>query len=130
MNSRFCWSNLSAAEGVIPMDVDPSETQLWKLAFAEEHCENTAQSKARDKLISDLCRLDAYVDPLLKKIPEDCKWLTLHDITHARQLWAVASELCGKNYPINPSEGFVLGAAFLIHDAGLTAATYPSDSMV
>jgi hypothetical protein len=26
---------------------------------------------------------------------------------------------------MNPAEGFVLGAAFLIHDAGLTAAAYP-----
>jgi hypothetical protein len=26
------------------MDVDPSETQLWKLAFAEEHCENPSNN--------------------------------------------------------------------------------------
>src|SRR5262249_1732025 len=41
------------------------------------------------------------------------------------QLWDVASKICGSDYPLNPLEGFVLGAAFLIHDAGLTAAAYP-----
>ena len=107
------------------MDVETSETQLWKSAFSDKHCENEAQRKGRNALISELGKLDTYVEPLLKKIPEDCKGLTLHDIRHARQLWAVASELCGSSYPINPSEGFVLGAAFLVHDAGLTVATHP-----
>ncbi len=49
----------------------------------------------------------------------------MHDISHVHQLWSVASEICGNDYPINPLEGFVLGAAFLIHDAGLTASAYP-----
>jgi Histidine kinase-, DNA gyrase B-, and HSP90-like ATPase len=42
------------------------------------------------------------------------------------QLWDVASEICGRRYPLNPLEGFVLGAAFLVHDSGLTAAAYPN----
>src|ERR1700693_6255779 len=99
------------------MDVDPRETSLWKAAFANKHCQTVARKAARAHLLSQLQRLEVHVTDLLSKIPEECKALTLHDITHVHQLWDVASRLCGPRYAINPLEGFVLGASFLIHDA-------------
>lgn len=57
---------------------------------------------------------------LLDKIRPDFPNLTIHDITHVDSLWTVADAIIGDNYPINPLEGYVLGIAFLIHDAALS----------
>ncbi len=96
---------------------------LWKAAFCGADL-SSDQRAARNKLKVALDDLEEHVKVLLTKIPEDCRGLTVHDISHIHQLWDVASTICGPEYPINPLEGFVLGAAFLIHDAGLTAAAY------
>jgi len=50
--------------------------------------------------------------------------LTVHDITHLDALWRVADEIAGPDYPLNPAEAFVLGGAFLLHDAAHVLATY------
>lgn len=57
---------------------------------------------------------------LLNKIRNDFKNLTVHDITHVDSLWNVADTIIGKDYPINPLEGYILGIAFLIHDVALS----------
>ncbi|MGO8036146.1 HD domain-containing protein [Rhizobium leguminosarum] len=44
---------------------------------------------------------------------------TVHDITHADTLWEYSELIAGPSYPLNPVEAFVLGAAFLVHDAGM-----------
>lgn len=64
------------------------------------------------------------VESLLKIIPADCKDLTIHDITHLDALWEMASLLVGDNSDLNPAETFVLGAAILLHDAGLSVASF------
>ncbi|MFF7063052.1 hypothetical protein [Pseudomonas sp. NPDC008258] len=51
--------------------------------------------------------------------------LTVHDITHVDALWWTASEIIGPDYEVNPAEAFVLGGAFLLHDAGHCIAAYP-----
>lgn len=106
----------------------PENTSLWKAAFNKKPKETEEARTAREKLRLALESLRARVADILTKIPEDCKGLTLHDVAHADQLWDVASTICGPAYPINPAEGFVLGAAFLLHDAALTAAAYPGGS--
>jgi hypothetical protein len=100
-------------------------TVLWRAAFGQSHERNEQEATARNDLLTALRSLETRVVPILGLIPESCKGLTLHDIGHVHQLWSVASEICGPDYPMNPLEGFVLGTAFLIHDAGLTAAAYP-----
>lgn len=100
-------------------------TELWRTAFGESHQQTEQEVTACNDLVTALRSLESKVVPILERIPESCRGLTLHDITHVHQLWSVASEICGPDYPINPLEGFVLGAAFLIHDAGLTAGAYP-----
>ena len=57
---------------------------------------------------------------LLGKIRKDFPNLTMHDITHVDSLWKVADVIIGDKYDINPLEGYVLGVAFLIHDAALS----------
>jgi hypothetical protein len=101
------------------------ETGLWKRAFHSELI-SSAERDACARLTSTLAEIDAQVGDLLSRIPESCRHLTVHDIRHIHQLWDVASTICGEEYAINPLEGFILGVAFLIHDAGLTAAAYPN----
>jgi hypothetical protein len=50
--------------------------------------------------------------------------LTVHDITHLDALWRVADQIAGPDYPLNPAEAFVLGGAFLLHDAAHVLAAY------
>lgn len=61
--------------------------------------------------------------PILDQISKDFPNLTRHDITHVDALWNVGSVIVGDSYEINPLEGFVLGCAFLVHDAALSYVT-------
>jgi hypothetical protein len=107
------------------VSADYRVTTLWTTAFGDAALKSPEQKSARDDLLAALRKLDERIAPLLSKVDASCRDLTIHDISHVYQLWSVASEICGPDYPLNPLEGFVLGAAFLIHDAGLTAAAYP-----
>ena len=60
------------------------------------------------------------------EIPRDLKQLTAHDITHIDALWQIADLIVGDKYPLTPTEAFVLGGAFLLHDLGLALASYPA----
>ncbi|MFJ9449127.1 ATP-binding protein [Herbaspirillum sp. NPDC101397] len=51
--------------------------------------------------------------------------LTLHDVTHLDTLWHVADKLLGADFEINPAEAYVLGMAFLLHDAATSSFAYP-----
>lgn len=50
---------------------------------------------------------------------------TVHDISHLDALWDYADLILGDNFPLTPAEGFLLGAAFMLHDAGMSIAAYP-----
>ena len=45
---------------------------------------------------------------------------------HLDALWETASTIAGPLYPVNPAEGYVFGAAILLHDAGMALASYPN----
>ena len=94
----------------------------WKLAQKTSLWRRTLGST--DAHVAPL--RDSFLDArknaefLLDKIRYDFENLTVHDITHVDSLWNVADTIIGKDYPINPLEGYVLGIAFLIHDAALS----------
>lgn len=89
------------------------DTSLWKRTLGKE-----------DKNVEPL--RESYLDArknaefLLGKIRNDFPNLTVHDITHVDSLWNVADVIIGEKYDINPLEGYILGVAFLIHDAALS----------
>ena len=93
------------------------ETTLWKNAFCAK---NDGYDEKRRYLEQsfDSARLNSV--GLLDRIRIDFPSLTVHDITHVDSLWQVASVIVGPNYPLNPLEGYVLGCAFLLHDAALS----------
>ena len=99
------------------------DTSLWGKAF--DIREDDDQTDERLRLRTALLTMREQVKALVAHIPSDCKELTVHDITHLDALWESADLLCGANLELNPAECFVLGAAILIHDAGLTSIAYP-----
>ncbi|MEV0910122.1 HD domain-containing protein [Streptomyces hokutonensis] len=49
---------------------------------------------------------------------------TVHDISHVDALWETADLVCGRQVTLNPAEAYVLGCAFVLHDAAMGAAAY------
>jgi hypothetical protein len=49
---------------------------------------------------------------------------TVHDISHVDALWETADLVCGDEVTLNPPEAYVLGCAFVLHDAAMGAAAY------
>lgn len=97
--------------------MDYTKTSLWENTLGLTDQENLKEiSVLRDSFES--ARKNASL--LLGKIRNDFPNLTVHDISHVDDLWQVASVIIGKNYDVNPLEGFVLGCAFLMHDAVLS----------
>lgn len=93
--------------------MDYQKTSLWKrtLGMDDEHVKPLKESFLDTRKNAEF---------LLDKIRDDFPNLTVHDITHVDSLWNVADTIIGEDYPINPLEGYVLGIAFLIHDAALS----------
>ena len=98
-----------------------TETSLWLKGFTSD----LAQEGQISSLKSALLKMREQVAYLVGEIAIDLKAFTVHDITHLDALWGVASEIAGGEYPINPTEAFVLGGAILLHDAGMSSAAYP-----
>lgn len=94
-----------------------TETFLWKHSLGNKEYQHnmliTQLHDAYDRVHTNA----AYV---LDKIRVDFPNLTVHDISHVDGLWQVGSVIVGQGYDINPLEGFVLGCAFLLHDAVLS----------
>lgn len=92
-------------------------TTLWKTAFEKK---NDGYDVTREELKNCFLAARNNAKELLDKIRTDFPSLTIHDITHVDGLWQVASVIAGENYDLNPLEGFILGCAFLMHDAALS----------
>lgn len=97
------------------------QTSLWKNAFDPK---NDGLDEPRFKLKSAYQEFRARVEILLQQIHKELPALTRHDITHVDSLWRVASEIAGPDFDLNPAEAFVLGGAFLLHDAAHCRAAF------
>ena len=92
------------------------DTSLWKRTLG-------LNDPNVEPLRNSFLRAREHAEFLLGKIRIDFPNLTVHDITHVDSLWNVADTIIGPNYPINPLESYILGIAFLIHDAALSYDT-------
>jgi hypothetical protein len=104
------------------MDNNYEHTSLWQTAFAPK---DDGCNERRGRLIAAYKEFRSRVSDLLQLIHSELPGLTVHDITHVDKLWDVASEIAGPSYLLNPSEAFVLGGAFLLHDAAHCRAAFP-----
>jgi hypothetical protein len=64
-------------------------------------------------------------EQLAKEIPQSLRNFTVHDVSHLDALWETADLFAAELVSLNPLEGFVFGAAVLLHDLGLALAAYP-----
>lgn len=101
--------------------VDYKKSPLWEQAFHSKKDDLTPQ---RNLLETAFDQFRARVSLLVSQINKDMPLLTVHDITHIDALWWTASEIAGPKYPLNPAEAFILGGAFLLHDAAHCMAAY------
>ena len=101
---------------------DYEQTSLWQAAFSKKSDNLDSQREKLSRAYEDFRERVAL---LLTQIQRELPALTLHDITHIDALWRVASEIAGPDFPLNPAEAFVLGGAFLLHDAAHCRAAFP-----
>ena len=94
-------------------------TELWRRAFKEE-----ATSESVSRLANSLRGIRRSVKLLTGRVARSLPELTIHDVTHLDALWEVASKVAGSDFPLNPLEAYVFGAAVLLHDAGLSFEAY------
>lgn len=97
------------------------QSPLWLAAFCPV---GDDYGQERKQLAEAYRAFRERVAKLLQLIAAELPALTVHDITHVDALWHVASEIAGPNYPLNPAEAFVLGGAFLLHDAAHCRAAF------
>lgn len=95
------------------------ETILWKKSFVNIQPQHKDWSIYLEK---EYEKARENISGILKKIRDDFPQLTIHDITHTDALWQTGSVIAGDSIDMNPLEGFVLGCAFLMHDAMLSFA--------
>ena len=94
---------------------------LWQRTLADQaDVYNPQREILRQAFLSFRDRAVQLVGEIAALLPE----LTVHDITHLDALWRVADQIAGPDYPLNPAEAFVLGGAFLLHDAAHVLVAY------
>lgn len=96
--------------------------RLWTVTLGSQ---KDAFERSRETLRQSLGSFRGRVEKLVAAISSELPGLTVHDITHLDALWRVADQIAGENYPLNPAEAYVLGGAFLLHDAAHVMAAYP-----
>jgi hypothetical protein len=111
-------------ECILPLMLALESSRLWNAAFKKRR-EPRLRSDARERLKVSLLSFRGRAEQLVAQIPRDLRELTVHDISHLDALWQYAAVIVGPDFEINPVEGFVLGGAFLVHDAGMSLAAYP-----
>ncbi|MEP0069443.1 ATP-binding protein [Pyruvatibacter sp.] len=99
------------------------QSHIWRTCLASR--EGDEFSSERERLRSSFVQMRGKVEKLVGEIAADMPDYTVHDITHLDALWEVASRLVGEDVVLNPAEAFVLGGAFLLHDASMSLAAYP-----
>lgn len=96
--------------------------RLWQTTLGKPA---DALERPRAILRESFLSFRSRVADLVSTIGSELPGLTVHDITHLDALWRVADQIIGEAYPLNEAEAYVLGGAFLLHDAAHAVAAYP-----
>jgi Histidine kinase-, DNA gyrase B-, and HSP90-like ATPase len=102
-----------------PMEQYP----LWQRTLGST---SPSQCNGLETLRQSFLNFRHRVSHLVEDIGSLLPGLTVHSITHLDQLWRMADEIAGPEYPINPAEAYVLGGAFLLHDSAHVIVAYPN----
>lgn len=94
---------------------------LWQRTLGSTRDED-ARERERLRLSYLATRNNASI--LLNELSHSTPDFTVHDISHVDALWETADMLCGSSMTLTPAEAYVLGCAFIMHDAAMGAAAY------
>lgn len=101
-----------------------TDTHLWKTSLAQRLSEEDVNHPL-ERLRSAFLKFRERSGQIAGEISRDLPEFTVHDITHLDALWEMADLIAGPDFNITPTEAFVLGGSFLIHDLGNGLAAYP-----
>ncbi|NQT11485.1 MAG: ATP-binding protein [Planctomycetes bacterium] len=99
-------------------------TRIWQTTLGSDPKEDS-HADAREKLRASFVSFRERAALLAAEIHRDLPEFTVHDVTHLDALWEIADIVGGPELSLSPPEAFVLGGAFLLHDLGMSLASYP-----
>lgn len=99
-------------------------TRIWRATLESRSAEDL-EAEAREKLRVSFVSFRQRAAFLAAEIHRDLPEFTVHDVTHLDALWEIADIVGGPELSLSPPEAFVLGGAFLLHDLGMSIASYP-----
>lgn len=112
--------------GELPMSTDSYQhTQVWKRTLAPQKKDD--HSASRERLRTAFVRFRERAAQLGGDISRDLPFFTVHDVTHLDALWEMVDLIAGSDYPLTPSETFILGGAILVHDLAMSQAAYQNE---
>jgi hypothetical protein len=97
-------------------------TGLWRSSLA--HNSHDPMEPQRTRLRAALIACRENIKPIVERIAHVMPGLTVHDVTHLDALWETADLIAGKDYPLNPLEGFVFGLSVFLHDSAMCWQAY------
>jgi hypothetical protein len=99
-------------------------TRLWRTTLAIQGPKDRYRTP-RQVLNQAFRELRERAKPIAEDISRDLPDFTNHDISHLDALWSLADRIAGSGFKLTPTEVFVLGGAFLVHDLAMGLASYP-----
>ena len=99
-------------------------TRVWQTTLGSKPTDDPHED-AREKLRASFVSFRERAALLAAEIHRDLPEFTVHDVTHLDALWEIADIVGGPELSLSPPEAFVLGGAFLLHDLGMSLASYP-----
>lgn len=96
---------------------------LWKRTLGTDPRKDP-HAVQRERLRSSYLLTRTHAATLLGELSLSVPEFTMHDITHVDALWETASLVAGPETALTPAEAYVLGCAFIFHDAAMGLAAY------
>ncbi|MEV5866107.1 HD domain-containing protein [Streptomyces tendae] len=100
-----------------------TSTTLWQNTLAARP-DADPHAVQRERLRTSYTELRRKAAVLLEENARSMPDFTVHDVSHVDALWETADLVCGDEVGMNPAEAYVLGCAFVLHDAAMGAAAY------
>ena len=100
-------------------------TPLWQRTLAARP--RDPHGEQREHLRTSFLDLRSNAAVLLNELARSVPHYTVHDISHVDALLETASLIAGDQTAIDPAEAYVLGCAFVLHDAAMGQAAYRND---
>lgn len=101
------------------------QTTIWQKTLGKQ-LEPDIDEKERDFLRVEFEHFRDKAKLLAAEIATILPEFTVHDITHIDALWETAEIVTKDDFELTPTEAFVLGGTFLIHDLGMGLASFPN----